>query len=78
MTPFEKEIQKFEKRPATLAGAEQRRRASMYKHFSAINKFEGITTSPADERLLQLLISGKITKREYLDLCLIDARSTIQ
>jgi len=34
-----------------------------------------IVYSPIDERLIQLLIEGKISKREYLDLCLIDARN---
>ena len=47
----------------------------MFEHFSAINKFEGIVPSSVDKRIFQSLATGKISKREYLDFCLIDAHS---
>jgi hypothetical protein len=75
MTLFEKQIQQFEARPAAFGSVEEQSRAFMLQHFSAINKFEGVTPSPIDQRLFQLLAAGKISKQEYLDLCLIDARS---
>ena len=75
MTLIEQRIQEFESRPAVFNNTEQSNRASMFKHFSAINRFEGIVPSPVDERLFQLLASGKISKQEYLNLCLTDARA---
>lgn len=75
MTLLDK-IQEFETRPASFNSAEQSNRVSMFRHLSAINKFEGITPSAVDERLFQLLAAGKVTKQEYLELCLLDARGT--
>lgn len=74
MTLLEQKIQEFEIRPAVFDNAEQARRASMFQHFSAINRFEGITPSIIDERLFKLLSTGKISKQEYIHLCLTDAR----
>lgn len=75
MTRIEQKLRTFETRPATVDVAEQNRRIDMLQHFSAINKFEGLLPSAIDERLFQLLAAGKISKHEYLDLCLSDARS---
>jgi len=75
MTSIEKKIQEYETRPAAFDIAEQSRRISMLQHLSTINKFEGIIPSAIDERLFQLLATGKISKQEYIDLCLMDARS---
>ncbi len=69
-------IQEFETRPAAFNSAEQSSRTSMFRHLSAINKFEGITPTAVDERLFQLLAAGKVTKQEYLELCLLDAHGT--
>ena len=76
MTLIEQKIREFEARPATFHDAEQNRRATMFSHFSAINRFEGITPSDTDERLFQLLATGRISKQEYLELCITDARGT--
>lgn len=78
MTSLEKEIQKFEKRPPVYSKAEQKQRTSLYDNFAAINKFEGIVPSAVDQRLFQLLIAGKISKHEYLKLCLTDAHGKFQ
>lgn len=77
MTLIEQKIQEFEARPAAFQDAEQSRRSAMLSHFSAINRFEGIVPSDTDERLFQLLATGKISKQEYLNLCITDARGTI-
>jgi len=69
-------MQEYEARPAAFDSVEQSRRISMLQHLSVINKFEGLTPSAIDERLFQLLATGKISKQEYLDLCLLDAHST--
>jgi len=73
MSLIEENIQEFEARTATSDSTEQHRYASRVQHFSAINKFEGIVPSHIDKRLFQLLAAGKISKQEYIDLCLIDA-----
>jgi len=75
MTLMEQKIEEFESRAAVFADAEKAMRASMFQHFSAINRFEGITPSAVDVRLFQLLAAGKISKQEYLELCLTDARA---
>ena len=74
MTLIEKKIRVFEARPAAFDSAEQQRRAMLFQHFSAINRFEGLVPSSVDERMFQLLAAGKVSKQEYLDLCLMDAR----
>ena len=76
MTSIEQRIQEFESRPAAFDSAEQSGRASMLYHLSVINRFEGVNPSPIDKRLFDLLAAGKISKQEYLDLCLTDARGT--
>jgi hypothetical protein len=76
MTLIEQKIREFETRPATFDSAEQTRRVSMFQHLSAINKFEGLTPSAIDERLFQLLAAGKVSKQEYLELCLTDTCGT--
>ena len=73
MTTFEQRIQKFESRPAAFDSAEESERASMLHHLSVINRFEGVNPSPIDKRLFDLLAAGKISKQEYLDLCLLDS-----
>lgn len=77
MTLIERKIQEFEARPAAFHDAGRSHRAAMLSHFSAINRFEGIVPSDTDTRLFQLLATGKISKREYLDLCITDARGAI-
>jgi hypothetical protein len=77
MTLIEQKLQEFETRLATFNDAEQDSRVCMLQHFSAINRFEGITPSPIDERMFQLLAAGKISKQEYLEICLTDARGTV-
>jgi hypothetical protein len=74
MTSIEQTLQALETRPATVDISEQRRRAFMFQHLSAINRFEGLVPSAVDERLFQLLAAGRISKQEYMDLCLVDAR----
>jgi hypothetical protein len=76
MTLIEQKIQEFEMRPAGFDSAEESSRASKLEHFSAINSFEGIVPSAVDKRMFQLLAAGKISKQEYLELCLTDARGT--
>lgn len=78
MTLFEQKLQECEIRPAIFDDAEQIRRASMFQHFSAINRFEGITPNAVDERLFQLLSAGKISKQEYIEFCLMDARGAVE
>jgi len=75
MSLIDQKIQEFESRPACFDKAEQASRAAMIQHFAAINRFEGIIPSATDKRLFALLASGKITKKEYLDLCIADARN---
>lgn len=77
MSPIEQTIQQFEARPAAYNSAEQGRRTAMLKHLTEINQFEGIVPSSVDQRLFQLLASGKISKHEYLALCLADARGAM-
>jgi hypothetical protein len=74
VTTLEKRIQEFEARPASVDAAQEHDRASMLKHFSAINRFEGLIPSATDKRLFHLLAAGRISKQEYLELCLSDAR----
>lgn len=74
MSDVDRRIQEFELRPAACDSAEAERRAALLEHFSSINRFEGIVPSASDQRLFALLASGKISKAEYLDLCLADAR----
>ncbi len=76
MTFVEHKIQEFETRSPVFGKAEQSRRLAMLQHFSAINRFEGLVPSAIDERMFQLLATGKISKQEYIQLCLADARGT--
>ncbi len=76
MTSLEQRLGILEARPALFGGAEERHRAAIFQHFAVINRFEGLIPSAVDERLFQLLATGKISKEEYLDLCLADARGT--
>lgn len=71
---MEQQIEVFERRPAAVNPAEQNRRARMQRHFSAINRFEGLVPTSTDERLFDLLASGKINECEYLELCIADAQ----
>jgi hypothetical protein len=73
MTLLERRLQELETRPVTFDLAEQQRRAARLQHLSTINRFEGIVPSATDERLFQLLAAGKVSKHEYLELCLADA-----
>lgn len=68
-------IQEFEQRPVRLGRMEQNQLAERIKHFSAINKFENIKPSNTDKRLFQLLITGRISTDEYLQLCINDAQN---
>lgn len=77
MTLLEQKLQEFESRPASFDAAEQNRRTSMLQHFMAINRFEGLIPSTVDKQMFQLLAAGKISKQEYIQLCLTDARGTI-
>lgn len=74
MTFIERKIKEFENRAPAFDDVEQNRRLAMLQHFSAINRFEGYIPSAIDKRLFQLLASGKISKQEYRQLCLDDAR----
>lgn len=76
MTFIKNKIQEFEARTPAFDDAEQSRRLAMLQHFSAINKFEGYIPSAIDKRLFQLLASGKISKQEYLELCIAYARAS--
>jgi hypothetical protein len=76
MNPLEKRIQEFEARPASVDAEREHDRVAMLEHFSAINRFEGLIPTAIDKRLFHLLAAGKISKQEYLDLCLSDARGT--
>ena len=77
MTFLERKLSELEVRPVKCDRVEQERRAEMFRHFAIINKFEGIIPSPVDERLFSLLAAGKISKHEYLDLCLRDAQGAV-
>ena len=73
MTLFETRIREWEARPANLDAAERARRIAALNHIAAINRFEGIIPTPDDQRLFDLLAAGKVSKHEYLELCLADA-----
>jgi hypothetical protein len=75
MTKIEQKITEFETRPATFQGEEQQQREARLSHLSSINRFEGLTPSLIDKRLFSLLAAGKVSKQEYLDLCLSDAHN---
>lgn len=70
MATVEQKIQEFENRPMVITMAEQASRAAQYRKLEAINKFEGMVPGATDRRLFKLLSTGKVTKQEYLDLCL--------
>jgi hypothetical protein len=74
MTSLEYMLQTLETRPATVDSPEQLRRTALFQHLSAINRFEGLAPSAVDERLFQLFAAGRISKQEYMDLCVADAR----
>lgn len=74
MKYVELKIQEFENRPRALSDSEERRRVDQLEHMSAINRFEGIVPGAIDKRLFRLLATGRVSTREYLDLCLADAR----
>lgn len=74
MTYFEQKISEYEQRPAAFSVGEQAQRFERIKTISDINRFEGISPSDKHKRLYPLLAAGKITKKEYLELCLIDAK----
>lgn len=76
MTMIEREVQRMENRPPAFDPVEQTRRAAMFRHFASINRFEGIVPNDLDERLFNLLATGKITNGEYLQICLAEARGT--
>lgn len=78
MTLIEQRIREFENRPAVFDSAERSRRISLFRHFSAINRFEGLVPNAIDDRLFQLLAGGKISKQEFLDLCLTDTHAAPQ
>jgi hypothetical protein len=46
----------------------------MFERFSVINRFEGITPGRTEQKLFELVSSGKITEKEFLDLCTADAQ----
>ncbi|MCB1556361.1 MAG: hypothetical protein KDJ15_03515 [Alphaproteobacteria bacterium] len=77
MTFLEQKLNELEARPVQFDQAEQNRRVEMFQHFAVINRFEGIAATPLDERLFSLLAAGKISKPEYLDLCLRDAQGVV-
>ena len=76
MTLVEQKIQEFEQRPAlSFTAGERARRKSSIDHFSNISRFEGLTATEIDQRLFNLYAENKITKKEYLELCLLDAHN---
>ncbi len=77
MNQIEQKLSEFEARPALYDKSEQARRTQMFQHLAAINVFEGLETDRIDEKLFALLASGKISKPEYLALCIDEARGTI-
>lgn len=74
MTTAQK-IREFQDRKARWSGAEQEKRRRMLERFSVINRFEGITPGSTEQALFELLASGKINEKEFLDLCTADAEA---
>jgi hypothetical protein len=72
---LEQNLKELEVRPATVDIAEQQRRIARFRHFRAINRFEGLTSSAVDKQLFKMFASGKISTSEYLSLCLGDVRN---
>lgn len=78
MTLVEQKIQEFEQRSAASMAAEELAcRKSTIDHFTDISRFEGLTANEVDQRLFDLYSENKITKQEYLELCLLDAHNHI-
>lgn len=77
MNQIEQKLNEFEARPALYGEGEQARRTKMFQHLVAINKFEGLIADSIDEKLFALLASGKISKPEYIALCIDEARGTV-
>ncbi len=77
MNQIEQKLSEFEARPALYDKREQARRAQMFQHLAAINKFEGLMTDSIDEKLFALLATGKISKPEYISFCINEARGTV-
>jgi len=75
MKPIQEKLKEFENRRPLFDGAEQKKRSHMLERFSTINRFEGITAGPTEQRLFKLLATGKISKSEFLDLCTADAQT---
>jgi hypothetical protein len=71
----EQKIKEFQGRKAHWNAAEQEKRLRMFERFSVINRFEGITPGRTERELFELLSSGKITEKEFLDLCTADAQA---
>lgn len=74
MNFIDHKLQEFEARAPTYDSVERTRRLAVMRHFSAINRFEGLIPGIVDERMFELLAAGQISKQEYLQLCIADAR----
>ena len=75
MTAIEIQLTRFEHRNPRFDMKEQAKRVQLLDRLTAINRFEGIEAGPMDRRLFELLASGRISQKEFLDLCLEDARA---
>jgi hypothetical protein len=76
MTLIEQRINEFEQRPLLLAAGELAGRKVIIDHFVDISRFEGLIPDGTDQRLFNLHSENKISKNEYLELCLLDAQNS--
>lgn len=61
---------KMAKRPSRFSAAIIRQRQSQVEVWNAISAFEGQKPTEEQQQLFQLLAQGKISRQEYLDICI--------
>ncbi len=61
---------RYEARPAKYVGAAYARRLDEYQNANAMSALSGAPIGELDERMTELLASGRVSNSEYLELTL--------
>jgi len=69
MTFLEK-LRTIESKNSSLSSNEIQERTESMQNFQYISAFEGMIPNSNDSKLYSLYANGKLSKQEYIDLCL--------
>jgi hypothetical protein len=67
-SPVNEFLAPYEQRPVTLTSAEIEQQRAMYAFGRHLSRISGAQPSPLGDRLLELVILGKATPRDVMDL----------